>query len=121
MRVQDPFEQHLDAPAAVLAAEKPRRDDARVVEYQEITRAQERGEVPKAVIGDRATVPVEVQEAGLAACGGRVLSDEVLGQGVSEVAALHRAMINDAPPASAIDFRAAVSYTARLGPRWRNW
>ena len=51
MRVQDPFEQHLDAPAAVFAAEKPRRDDARVVEYQEITRAQERGEVPKAVIG----------------------------------------------------------------------
>ena len=60
MRVQDPFEQHLDAPPLSLR-QKPRRDDARVVEYQEMTRAQERGEVPKAVIGERATVPVEVK------------------------------------------------------------
>ncbi len=83
------LEQYLDAPAGFLAAVEPRGDHARVVEYQQVTRAQQGRQVGEAAVGQPPARPVEVQQATVAAPRRRMPRDQFVGKLVVKVAAAH--------------------------------
>ena len=55
----EPLDQHLDASARRLAAERPRVDHARVVEHREVPGTQQRRQVGEAAVVERLAVDVE--------------------------------------------------------------
>jgi hypothetical protein len=64
---QQPFQHHLDAAAAVLAAEQPRRYDAGVVEHEQVAGAQQARQVTEAAVAQLAAREGHVQQAAVRA------------------------------------------------------
>ena len=88
--VQAPEQQALDLPAARIAmAEQARRDDARIVDDEQIARREEGWQIADDVVSPRASMPVHHEQPRRAARGGRLLRDQVLGQFEIELTQVH--------------------------------
>ncbi len=88
--VEHAFDQHLDLAAAILAPEQARRDHARIVEHQQVTRFDQRGEVGEKPVVEAIPRRVDAEQARRAAILERRLRDQVLGKLVVEIAESHR-------------------------------
>jgi hypothetical protein len=84
----DALDEHLDLPAARLAAEKPRFDDARVVEHYGVSLVDQLGQLGETPVMQGAA-RIEVQQAACGALGGGMLGDELGGQRVVELGDEH--------------------------------
>ena len=91
VRIDDALEQQLDASAAVLGTVQPRRQHARVVEYEKVARAQQRGQIGEIPIRDRTRIAVEMQQPAAAASLAGIAGDQRVGKVVRKLAAQHRA------------------------------
>ena len=78
------LDEKLDLPAARLAPEKTRFDDARVVQHYGVALVDQAGQVREAPVVQRAA-RIDMQQAARAAFGGRVLGDELGGQRIVEL------------------------------------
>ena len=83
VRADRPFDQHLDAPAAVLDPVQARMQHARVVEDQQITPAQQHGQLGKAPVFQ--VLAIDRQQAAGRALGQRELGDQFRRQRVIEI------------------------------------
>ena len=84
----DALDENLDLAAGGFAAEQPRLEDARVVQYDDILRRDQRRQIEEAPVVQRAG-SVEMQQAALRAFGRGMLRDELFGQRVVEIAQAH--------------------------------
>src|ERR1700733_10558541 len=117
VRRQGTFEQNFDASAAFLEAECTRRNHARIVENQQIRRAQQGWEVAKLKVAPRSGGAIERQHPAGGARRRGPLSNEFLGKIEVKVRAPHVLTIL---PRAAIAPR--IKYTAPPGMLgWRNW
>ena len=71
---QHPFDEQFDAPATVLLAEQARRNDAGVVEYQQIAAPEQRRQIGKTPVFDVSGLAVQAQQPA-----GRTLGEWLLG------------------------------------------
>ena len=86
---------------------EPRSDDLRVVDDQQVARAQLRSKVPYRPVEKRTGHPVQYQQAPARALGGRLLGNQLGWKVVSEVLAVHACMLHGAHfPLSAQQHRA---------------
>ncbi len=88
---QHPLHQDLDAAARFLAPPQPGRNDPGIVEDQQIARAQQIRQVPKAAIGNCARRPIQMQQPAGRPLGNRVLGDELRREIETEVGSTHGA------------------------------
>src|SRR5437773_1852200 len=129
---EDALDEKLDLPAARLAAEEPRPDDARVVQYEDIALVDELRQVGESQVVQRAA-RIDVQQAATGALRGGMLGDELGRQRVVELGNQHgpRIIISSlhpagmAEPVDAADSKSAGGITMRFrvslpAPREKN-
>jgi hypothetical protein len=88
-RGQRALEQNLDAPAALLTAEYPRRDHARIVENQEILGCKQGRQIAKLKVAPGSRGPVQHQHAAGGAHRRGTLGNEFLGEFEVKIRAQH--------------------------------
>ena len=89
IRAQRPLQQQFDPSAAVLHAISAGRNDARIVENQQIPRLEQRRKIAKLAVLDAAGATLERQQPAAGALRGGLLGNEFLGQLEVKVRAQH--------------------------------
>src|SRR5207302_122746 len=102
VRRKHALDQHFYLSAGLPATEKPRLDDARVVEHENVARRDEIGNLAEVEVANRSGDTIEMQQAARRTLRRRRLRDEMLRQVVVEIGQLHKCATNSST--SALNF-----------------